>query len=405
VARSEPFLVSSTRELRIVHVFRAPLGGLFRHVIDLAGEQAARGHAVGLFFDSGGDCERVRDAIARIPGGLRLGVATTPIRRNPHPADLGAFRVFSRYLDQSRPDVVHGHGSKGGLFARACGGFADARRPIRVYTPHGGSFNYKPGSALHRLYMAVERALARRTDLFLFESEHVRSKAAASVSLRDSLVRVVVNGLGAEEFIAATPAEDAADILYVGELRAAKGVDTLIDALATLARRTGEPLTAALVGSGPDRETLIARAERLGLANHVRFPGPMPARRAFALGRLMVAPSRAESMPYIVLESVAAKVPLLTTDVGGIPEIFGPYRDRLGRPDDVAELARRIGEELRRPAEERRARAAELAAYVQGRFSMENMVETVISAYGEARRDLEARASRRGAGAHLVNEA
>ena len=57
-------------ELRIVHVFRAPLGGLFRHVIDLAGEQAARGHAVGLFFDSGGDCARVREALARIPGGL-----------------------------------------------------------------------------------------------------------------------------------------------------------------------------------------------------------------------------------------------------------------------------------------------------------------------------------------------
>ena len=399
--------MSSTSELRIVHVFRAPLGGLFRHVIDLAGEQAARGHAVGLFFDSGGDCERVREAISRVPGGLGLGVATAPIRRDPHPADVGAFRAFSRYLAQSRPDVVHGHGSKGGLFARASGGLHRARRPIRVYTPHGGSFNYKPGSALHRLYMAVERMLARRTDLFLFESDHIRLKCAASVALRDSLARVVVNGLGAEEFIAATPAEDAADILYVGELRAAKGVDTLLDALAALARQTGKAPTAALVGSGPDREALIARAERLGLGAHVRFPGPMPARRAFALGRVMVAPSRAESMPYIVLESVAAQIPLLTTDVGGIPEIFGPYRDRLGAPDDAADLARRIGEELRRPTEERRARAAELAAYVRGRFSMENMVETVLSAYREAlaRRDLDARASRRDAGAHLVNEA
>lgn len=398
--------MSSTGELRIVHVFRAPLGGLFRHVIDLAGQQASRGHAVGLFFDSGGDCERVREAIARIPGGLSLGVATTPIRRSPHPADIGAFRAFSRYLAQSRPDIVHGHGSKGGLFARATG-LARAGLPIRVYTPHGGSFNYKPGSVAHILYMAVERMLARRTDLFLFESDHIRRKCDAYVSLRDSLARVVVNGLGAEEFVAAAPAEDAADILYVGELRAAKGVDTLLDALAALARQMGEAPTATLVGSGPDRDALIAQAERLGLAGRVRFPGPMPARRAFALGRVMVAPSRAESMPYIVLESVAAKIPLLTTDVGGIPEIFGPYRNRLGPPDDVADLARRMAEELRRPDEERRARAAELAAYVRGRFSMENMVETVISAYREAlaRRDLDARSSRRGAGAHLVNEA
>ncbi|HXT06114.1 MAG TPA: glycosyltransferase [Roseiarcus sp.] len=398
--------MSSSSELRIVHVFRAPLGGLFRHVIDLAGQQAARGHAVGLFFDSGADCERVREAIARIPGGLSLGMATMPIRRNPHPADIGAFRAFTRYLAQVRPDVVHGHGSKGGLLARASGGSDGARRPIRVYTPHGGSFNYKPGSAVHRLYMAVERALSRRTDLFLFESDHIRRRCEAYVALGDSLVRVVVNGLGAEEFIAARPAEDAADVLYVGELRAAKGVDTLIDALAALARQTGVTPSATLVGSGPDREALMARAERLGLGRHVQFPGPMPVRRAFCLGRIMVAPSRAESMPYIVLESVAAKMALLTTDVGGIPEIFGPYRDRLGPPDDAADLARRIGEELRRPAAERNARAAEIAAYVQGRFSMENMVETVLSAYREAlaRRDL-ARAARRGAGADLVNEA
>ncbi len=66
-----------------MHVFRAPLGGLFRHVVDLAAEQAARGHDVGLFFDSGGACARVGEALARIPGGLRLGVGHAPIARNP----------------------------------------------------------------------------------------------------------------------------------------------------------------------------------------------------------------------------------------------------------------------------------------------------------------------------------
>ncbi len=49
----------------------------------------------------------------------------------------------------------------------------------------------------------------------------------------------------------------------------------------------------------------------------------MPAREGFALGRLMVAPSRTESLPYIILETAAAAVPLITTNVGGIPEVFG----------------------------------------------------------------------------------
>ena len=392
--------------LRIVHVFRAPLGGLFRHVIDLAVEQATRGHRIGLFFDSGGDEARVRNAIARIPGGAALGVVTAPIRRNPHPSDLAALRAFSRFVAATRPDVVHGHGSKGGIFARLVGG-GDAR-PIRVYTPHGGSFNYRTGGARHRLYMIVERLVARRTDLFLFESAHIREKYNAYVGVEAGIARVVVNGLGVSDFTTATPAPDATDILYVGELRSAKGVDTLLEALALIRRLTGAAPSATLVGSGPDRDALIALAERLGIGKRVTFPGPMPVAQAFARGRVMVAPSRAESMPYIVLESLAAQMPLLTTDVGGVPEIFGPYRERLLKPDDVSGFARAIQAELARPPHERAKRAADLADFVSRRFSLENMVELVLSGYREAldRRDLDARRKRERAGAgELVNEA
>jgi glycosyltransferase involved in cell wall biosynthesis len=123
----------------------------------------------------------------------------------------------------------------------------------------------------------------------------------------------------------------------------------------------------------------------------------------------MVAPSRAESMPYIVLETLAARVPLLTTDVGGIPEIFGPFGDRLMPPDDPAELARRILDELARSPAARARRAEELAMHVQALFSVDAMAEAVIAAYREAlgSRSLDARALRRGAaaGAQLVNEA
>ena len=386
--------------LRIVHVFRAPLGGLFRHVIDLAVEQAGRGHKVGLFFDSGGDEGRVRAAISRIPGGPALGVETAPIRRNPHFSDISAFRSFSRFIAATRPDVVHGHGSKGGIYARLSHG--DALRPIRVYTPHGGSFNYQQGSLRHRLYMLAERAVARRTDLFLFESAHIREKYRALVGVEAGIARVVVNGLGAREFEIATPAPDASDVLYVGELRAAKGVDTLLEALALIGRLTGSAPSATLVGSGPDRDALIAQAQRLGLAERVCFPGPLPVVQAFARGRVMVAPSRAESMPYIVLESVAAQMSLLTTNVGGVPEIFGPFRERLLEPDDVPGFARAIIDELARPAAERAARTADLADFVRRRFSLQNMVDMVLSGYHEA---LEQRLRAPAGAAELVNEA
>lgn len=391
--------------LRIVHVFRAPLGGLFRHVVDLAAEQAAQGHKVGLFFDSGGDEPRVRAAIARIPGGASLGVAMAPIRRQPHPSDIGALRAFRAFLNQTRPDVVHGHGSKGGIYARLASG--GSPRPIRVYTPHGGSFNYAPGSLRHRMFMLAERAVARRTDLFLFESANIRERYNHYVGVDAGVARVVVNGLGPQEFRAAAPAPDATDVLYVGELRRAKGVDTLLEALAAVARQTGVAPSATLVGSGPDRDALKDLAARLGLAGRVSFPGPMPVAQAFQRGRLAVAPSRAESMPYIVLEALAAQKPLLTTNVGGVPEIYGPYRERLLAPDDVAGFAQAIRTELARPADEARARAAELAAFVKDRFTLHNMVEMVMSGYQEAlaRRDADSRRRQDRAAPEFVKEA
>ncbi len=68
------------------------------------------------------------------------------------------------------------------------------------------------------------------------------------------------------------------------------------------------------------------QVNRLGLDSAITFFDPMPARQAFAMARTVVVPSRAEAMPYIVLETLAAARPLIATRVGGIPEILGRSR-------------------------------------------------------------------------------
>ncbi|MGO9768371.1 MAG: glycosyltransferase family 4 protein [Roseiarcus sp.] len=375
--------VAQTDKLRIVHVFRAPLGGLFRHVVDLAAEQSARGHEVGMFFDGGARCPRVEAALARIPSGLKLGVGTASIGRNPAISDAFAMARFVAWLRKLRPDVVHGHGSKGGAYARLSG-LARSGGAICAYTPHGGSFNYRPGTALHRAYMFAEKLMAPMTDVFLFESAYIAGRFDAFVGAANGVRRIVANGIGAAEFEPVAPNEDAAELLYVGELRAAKGIDTLLDALALIGRSRGVVPRAVLVGSGPDEAVLTQRAKRLGVAQFVSFPGPMPIREAFKLGRTLVVPSRAESMPYVVLEAAGARVPMLATDVGGIPEIYGPFHDRLGPPDDPEDLRARIEAALDAPAERRRKEAADLAAYVAQNFSIQTMVNSVMAGYAEA---------------------
>jgi glycosyltransferase involved in cell wall biosynthesis len=255
---------------------------------------------------------------------------------------------------------------------------------IRAYTPHGGSFNYRIGSPLHRAYMLVEKALTPMTDVFLFESAYIAGRFDRYVGAASGVRRIVANGIGPAEFEPIAPNGDAAELLYVGELRAAKGIDTLLDAVALVGRSRGVVPRAVLVGSGPDEAVLTHRAWRLGVAQFVSFAGPMPVREAFKLGRVLVVPSRAESMPYVVLEAAGARKPIIATNVGGIPEIYGPFRDRLGPPDNAEDLRQRIERALAAPADRLRREADDLAGYVAEHFSIQTMVNSVMAGYGEA---------------------
>jgi glycosyltransferase involved in cell wall biosynthesis len=203
-------------------------------------------------------------------------------------------------------------------------------------------------------------------------------------------VRIVHNGVTAEEFIDVVPQAIATDLVFVGELRVLKGVDVLLDALAQLARE-GRALSATIVGDGPDAAAFRAQAERLGLTA-VRFAGAMPARAAFALGRCLVVPSRAESLPYIVLEAAAAGVPLIASNVGGIPEIFGSQSGRLVPPADAAALARALRVTVGAVTAARNE-ALTLRARVQSEFSADAMTQGVLAGYGEARKLRSARPS------------
>jgi glycosyltransferase involved in cell wall biosynthesis len=373
----------ATEKLRILHVLRAPLGGLFRHVLDLARAQIERGHAVGLVTDSltgGARADEMLDALAPR---LELGLLRMPMPRPAHILDLPAALRVAAHAKALNVDVVHGHGSKGGAYARLPGLFSRADRPVRAYTPHGGSFNYRSGPLVERAYMAIERLLIASTDVFLFESGYIAQQFRRRAGPTTKLSRIVYNGLSLDEFTPIAVNPDAAEFLYVGELRAAKGIDTLIDAIALISRDTQRPRL-VLVGSGPDEAKLIERAIAQGVGAQVTFAGVLPAREAFRLGRILVVPSRAESLPYIVLEAAAGEVPLVATDVGGINEIFGPYRDRLIVPNDAQLLAETLKTALVRPPQSLRAESRALADFVKTKFKISDMTDAVLAGYGEA---------------------
>jgi len=301
-------------KLRILHVFRAPVGGLFRHVCDLARGQIARGHQVGFILDSMTGGARAEAALAELAPTLELGMQRLPMHRQLGFGDIACVRQVSALIAAAKPDVVHGHGAKGAAYGRLS---RAAPQAIRVYTPHGGSLVYRPGTLGGLFYRSIERILIPRTDLFLFESQYARDTFLAEVGQPGCLSPVVCNGVAPWEFAPIEQVPDATDLVFIGELRPVKGIDVLIDAISTL-HAAGRPVTASLVGDGPDRASLETLVAERGLTSSIRFLGAMPARQAFAKGRLMVVPSRAESLPYVVLEAAAAGLPIISTRVGGI---------------------------------------------------------------------------------------
>jgi glycosyltransferase involved in cell wall biosynthesis len=367
------------KPLNILHVFRAPVGGLFRHVLDLSREQIARGHRVGLIADLRTGGARADDALRLIEPSLALGLTRVAMHRQPNPGDLFALAHVVRRAKQAQADVVHGHGAKGGAYSRLTFGNP---RAVRAYTPHGGSLMFSHDTLAGKFYLTIERLLMLRGDLFLFESAFSADMFRNKIGNPRGLVRVVHNGVSPAEFAPVATGPDATDLMFLGELRHLKGIHVLIDAIAQL-HRDGRNVTATFIGDGPDREALQAHVDRDGINSAVRFQPAMPARQAMTQGRIMVAPSRFESLPYVVLEAAAASKPLITTQVGGIPEIYGPLSNTLVPPSDPTALARAIAQALDRP-DAMAEITQKLRDRVQASFSVETMVDGVLAGYQAA---------------------
>ena len=365
---------------RVLHILRAPVGGLFRHVRDLVPAQHELGLEVGVVCDSNASDRLTRERLDALKPSLTLGLHQIPMRRAIGIGDAHAYMRVRDVALATGADVLHGHGAKGGAYARLASASlrSHGRRAASFYTPHGGSLNYPATSLKGRVFMAIERGLEPMTGGLVFESAWSERIFRREVCAPRCPVRVIPNGLLPADFELHRVAPDACDVVFVGELRVAKGIDVLLEAIAAV--RIKHEITALIVGDGPDAGRLREHAARLGLDDCVAFPGAMPAHQAFARGRMLAIPSRWESFPYIVLEAAACGIPMITTNVGGIPEIVEGTDTALIPPGDVCALAAALTSAIEQPAAAR-ARAQRLRSAVQAKFTVPRMAGDIVDFY------------------------
>jgi glycosyltransferase involved in cell wall biosynthesis len=252
-------------------------------------------------------------------------VAVLPLVRRVDP--VGAVRVH-RFIAGS--DVVHTHDRRAGLWVRVVP--RNLRMPVafRFHTLHGLPEPFLTESApslkARIAYRGLDRGLRRFTDVLVTPSHAMARLLSDRIGYDLDELVVVPNGVDVPAEV--SPRGDR--IGTVALLEPVKGLEYLIDAMRIL----GRPLT--IFGTGSQEVALRERAQGLD----VEFAGYVPALDALKRLSVFVLPSIMENSPLALLEAMAAGIPVVASDVGGIPEYAPP--EALVPPRDPAALAAAI---------------------------------------------------------------
>jgi glycosyltransferase involved in cell wall biosynthesis len=289
--------------------------------------------------------------------------------RRPAPADFVSLVRLVRLV--RRADVVHVHSAKAGFLGRLAAALTGRRRAC-LFTPNGWSFWAADGLE-RRVYLGLERLAARWCRTIVAVSEHERRAGLEAGIGDESAYAVIPNGIDLDRY-AGAPEPVPGRVVMIGRLAPQKRPELAVEALAQV-----PDAELQLVGDGPLRAEVEAHARRLGVEARVHVLGhrdDIPA----LLGRAscLLLPSDYEGWPFVVMEAMAAGVPVIASSVGGIPELVEHGRTGLlvdpGRVEPVAaalgellgdpERARAMGDEGRRVARERLSREAMTARVV-----------------------------------------
>jgi glycosyltransferase involved in cell wall biosynthesis len=357
---------------RCLLAFEPPDGGVADHVLRLAAGLRQHGWEPAVAGPE-------RSAITGQLGDAGIRYVPLPWTRGySRPwSNVGVARALAAAAREVRPDLMHLHSSKAGAVGRPV-----ARRAgvPAVYTPNCFAFMIPGARAKQRLLATVERRLTALTASIICVAEDERRAALRARVAPPGKLRVIHNGAmdcpsGLEpdpELTAFAAGGPTAACIVV--LRKQKAVDTLLDAAPAVLARVPDARI-AIVGDGPERPALEARARALGLGERVRFFAfrPPPARQ-LASADVFVLPSAYEAFPIAILEAMACGVPQVATTVGGVAEaVVEGETGRLCPPGDPPALAEALVAVLDDPGARARMGSASAARHAE-RFTVGRMV-------------------------------
>ena len=296
---------------------------------------------------------------------------------------------FLQYLKTRRGltayDIVHAHGIEGLGFAIHRRVFRDIKFVNGLYS---GTVNRFPWN-IRSLFDAYCYFSCKYADMVTTNSQHAKSQIHNSYGIATSSIGVMY--IGADESFLRTDAPQRNanhfSLLFCGFLggpRQVKGVDVLLQAMPAILG--AHEATLHIVGTGEHIDRYKTMCVDLGIQDHVRFLGFVDHSKLplwFSSADLFVLPSRSESMPVAVAEAMASALPVVSTTVGGIPELVDDGQTGvLVPPNDPLALTHAINALLDDP-DTMRAMGARGRQRVKEHFTWDKVAQRVLGFYQE----------------------
>lgn len=316
-------------------------------------------------------------ALRRIP---TLGREVSPLD------DLRALLSLIGLMREFKPDIVHTHLAKAGTLGRVAARIAGV--PVVIHTYHGTVFRGYFGSLRSRLFLEIERAVARvTTRLVAITAGQRRELIALGIGGAAKVVGIPL-GLDLAPFIDVPSRAEARRLLglsadepvvaIVARLVPIKDVGLFLRALA----RLSSPATALIVGDGEERAGLEAQAAALGITPRCRFMGwQRDVRLVYAAADVVALTSRNEGSPVSIIEAMAAGRAVVCTDVGGVADVVtSGVSGMLVTSGDADALAASIHRLLGDP-ELRQRLGTEARRAVYPRYDVSRLVTDIAALY------------------------
>ena len=313
--------------------------------------------------------------------------------------DTASYLQIKRHLRRLKPDVVHTHSAKAGILGRFAGyslkGKWDENLPAVVHTIHGPTFHPYQSQWLNKLYIAIEKSAAKRTDFFISVADAMTAQALATGIGKDEQFVTAYSAIEGDDFLQPIGEQqrrefrqkyeipaDAVVLVTIARLFVLKGHKYIIESAKELTKRFGNAVW-LFVGDGNLAGHFKEQVRQLGLAEKIKFTGLLPPSQiplAIASSDILVHCSLREGLARTLPQAMLCGRPAISFDVDGAREVVNEETGRLIEPKNVEQLIQACVELIEN--KELRGKLGEAGREsVKEKFAPETMVDTIEAVY------------------------